>query len=200
MEILVSWPGPLLVHLGVLEMSFTIFGCYIIAVSLGHVPAWLPMISDCALYAPEKYIFRLGIVIGSFLIGFLTIGVYYTAKTRPYSKQICLLGVIGSFGLSVVGVVNEHEDHTVHVCMLTFLFILLVLFLSVFAAIFFACYDLYMVLTTASFISMCKSFHELCSVSYFVKVLCCIIGCISGIGYILCCKLLNMIILLYNVL
>ena len=32
----------------------TIIVCYIIAVSLGHVPAFLPMISDCAVAAPES--------------------------------------------------------------------------------------------------------------------------------------------------
>ena len=43
----------------------TIIVCYIIAVSLGHVPAFLPMISDCAVAAPERYIFRLGFISGA---------------------------------------------------------------------------------------------------------------------------------------
>lgn len=114
MEILVTWPGSILVHLGVLEMLFTILTCYIIAVSLGHVPLWLPMISDCAVKPPEKYLFRWGIVIGSSLIALLSVSVYYASKSRPFSKLCCILGVIGPFCLSVVGVVNEVENKIVH--------------------------------------------------------------------------------------
>jgi len=57
--------------LSILASTFslaTIFGCYLIAVGQGHVPAWLPMISDCAVYPPESYFFRIGIILGAGLL------------------------------------------------------------------------------------------------------------------------------------
>ena len=94
----------------------TILLCYGLAVGLGHVPAWLPFISDCAVKAPEKYPFRMGIVVGAFLLGFEVVAVYNS--DRKYSKdKICLyLGCIASLGLAVVGVVNEKEDNLIHTC------------------------------------------------------------------------------------
>lgn len=109
----------------------TILGCYGLAVGLGHVPAWLPMISDCAVEAPERYPFRMGLVIGSFLLGFEVIAVYNS--DRKFSKdKVCLyLGCIASFCLGVVGVVNEKEDNTIHSTAAVFAFVL---------------YDVYMVI------------------------------------------------------
>ena len=92
----------------------TIFVCYGIAVSLGHVPAWLPMISDCAVLPPEKYIFRLGIVIGSVFLAMDSILIYNADKSYSHSKLSLLLGMVGVVGTSIVGVVNEKEDIGVH--------------------------------------------------------------------------------------
>ena len=92
----------------------TIFVCYGIAVSLGHVPAWLPMISDCAVLPPEKYIFRLGIVIGSVFLAMDSILIYNADKSYSHSKLGLLLGMVGVVGMSIVGVVNEKEDNGVH--------------------------------------------------------------------------------------
>lgn len=116
MEVLSTWSGKFILRASVLEMFITIMGCYLIAVSLGHVPIWLPMISDCAVKPPEMYIFRLGIAIGAFMIGFQSITVYIANKERPLSKLCAALGTIGSIGLGVVAVVNEKENDHVHSC------------------------------------------------------------------------------------
>ena len=94
----------------------TVFLCYGLAVGLGHVPAWLPMISDCAVEAPEKYPFRMGIVVGAFLLVFEVVAVYNSDRKFSKNKACLYLGCIASFGLAVVGVVNEKENNTIHSC------------------------------------------------------------------------------------
>ena len=97
----------------------TIFVCYTIAVSLGHVPAWLPMISDCAVYAPEKYIFRFGMITTANLLflnalmmfGFLST---ITPGRRSGDKVGLVLAFISSVGLAIVGSVNEQENNPIH--------------------------------------------------------------------------------------
>ena len=104
----------LITHFGALETLGTIFLCYILAVSLGHVQAWLPMISDCAVESPERYPFRIGILVGALVIGFNTV-VFYKADRAFSNSKLCLfLGVVGSVGLSIVAVVNEKENNSVH--------------------------------------------------------------------------------------
>lgn len=100
MEVLAIWSAKLIVHSAVIEMFVTIVGCYIIAASLGHVPVWLPMISDCALKPPEKYIFRLGVVVGAFLISLQSVTVYYANRERRFNKLCSLLVLISSIGWS----------------------------------------------------------------------------------------------------
>ena len=95
-------------------MLSTIFVCYGIAVSLGHVPAWLPMISDCAVLPPEKYIFRLGMVIGSVFLAMDSILIYNADKSYSHSKLGMVLGIVAPAALSIVGVVNEEENNSVH--------------------------------------------------------------------------------------
>ena len=116
MKILATLPGPVLVHVGVLEMLFTILLCYVLAVVNGHVPIWLPMISDCAVNAPEKYPFRLGIVIGASLLALQAVATYYVNQSSKLSKPMAVMAIIASSGLAVVGVVNEDEDDAVHDC------------------------------------------------------------------------------------
>ena len=58
MKVLTQVPVNLFIHVSALVITVTIFLCYGIAVALGHVKAWLPMISDCAVLPPEKYPFR----------------------------------------------------------------------------------------------------------------------------------------------
>lgn len=101
-------------HIGVLIQLGTILLCYTLSVSLGHVPAWLPMISDCAIYPPEKYAFRWGLVIGSTLFGAQTVLIYGADKPYAKSKLSLILGLLAAFCLSVVAVVSEAEDNTIH--------------------------------------------------------------------------------------
>ena len=114
MDILASWTAATLIHVGVVETLGTIILCYVLAVVNGHVPPWLPMISDCAVLAPEKYPFRLGIVVGASLLAVQAVTKYYADKTQPYSKLCAVLGVVASTGLAVVGVVNEKENNDIH--------------------------------------------------------------------------------------
>lgn len=92
----------------------TIFTCYGIAASLGHVPVWLPMISDCAVYAPEKYLFRLGLVTGSIFLHFESILLYNANKSFSNSRLSMIFSLMSSLGLGVVAVVNEKENNIVH--------------------------------------------------------------------------------------
>lgn len=92
----------------------TIFVCYGIAVYLGHVPVWLPMISDCAVLPPEKYLFRLGMVTGAIYLGIDSELLYRADKSFTRSRLGLVLGIISAVGLSVVGVVNEKENNGIH--------------------------------------------------------------------------------------
>ena len=114
MAVLGRLPLNLLFHVGVLLPTTTILLCYTLAASLGHVPAWLPMISDCAVFPPEKYPFRWGMVLSAALIGAQSVLVYGADKPYSKSKVALVLGVLASLCLSVIGVVNEEEDNTVH--------------------------------------------------------------------------------------
>lgn len=92
----------------------TILVCYGTAVYLGHVPAWLPMISDCAVLPPEKYLFRLGIVTGAIFLGIESKLIYHADQSFTYSKFGLILGTIAAIGLAIVGVVNEKENNGIH--------------------------------------------------------------------------------------
>lgn len=92
----------------------TIFTCYGIAAALGHVPVWLPMISDCAVYAPEKYLFRLGLVTGSIFLHVESILLYNADKAFSNSRLGMILSLLASMGMGVVAVVNEKENNDVH--------------------------------------------------------------------------------------
>ena len=105
---------PIIIGCGSGVVTFTIFLCYGIAVWLGHVPAWLPTISDCAVEAPEKYPFRLGIVTGALLLSLEVVAVYHSDRKFSKNKLCLYLGCIASLGLAVVGVVNEKEDNFIH--------------------------------------------------------------------------------------
>ena len=92
----------------------TIFVCYGIAVYLGHVPAWLPMISDCAILPPEKYLFRLGIVTGAIFLAIESKLIYHVDQSFSYSKFGLIMGTMAPCGLAIVGVVNEKENNGIH--------------------------------------------------------------------------------------
>eukprot|EP01137_Pigoraptor_chileana_P004276 Opistho-2@2607 len=120
----------------------TIFTCYGFAVGLGHVPAWLPMISDCAVQAPERYPFRFGIISGAVLMIINVVIMYtYLATLRlqatsfgpKYDMTSMILGTVASLGLATVGAVNEEELLPVH---------------DGAAVTFFGLYQVYMILVT----------------------------------------------------
>ena len=101
-------------HTGALVPAGTILLCYILAVSLKHVPAWLPMISDCQVFPPEKYFSRWGFLVTAALIGAQNVLIYGANKPYSKSKASLVLGLVGAFCLSIVAVVSEAEDNTVH--------------------------------------------------------------------------------------
>ena len=94
----------------------TIFTCYGIAVSLGHVPVWLPMISDCGVYAPEKYLFSFGLPVAGSVFVFAESILLYHAEGKMFSNSriSLILSLVASVGMGVVGVVNEVENNKVH--------------------------------------------------------------------------------------
>ena len=100
-----------LIHAGAVETLATILICYAVAVTRGHVKPWLPMISDCAVYPPEKYPFRFGLALSSFFIGVQTVAIHVA---KGYSKVSLFLGLLASLSLGIVSVVNEEENNSVH--------------------------------------------------------------------------------------
>ena len=100
-----------LIHAGAIETLAVILLCYGLAVGHGHVKQWLPMISDCAVYAPEKYPFRIGLALSSFLLCAQVVMVHLA---KNHSKVSLLLGVLASLGLAIVSVVNEDENTKLH--------------------------------------------------------------------------------------
>ena len=114
LKILEKVPLKTIFHAGFIVSTGTILLCYTLATTLGHVPDWLPMISDCAVYAPEKYPFRWGIMLGAVLIAVQSVLVYGADKPYSKSKTALNLALFASFCLSVVAVVNEVEDIKIH--------------------------------------------------------------------------------------
>ena len=111
MKVLGSIRLSTLIHVGNLGCLATILICYGLAVSLGHVKPWLPMISDCAVYSPEKYPFRFGVALSSFLIGAHILMVHVA---KGYSKISLFIGLLASLSLGIISVVNEEENSKVH--------------------------------------------------------------------------------------
>ncbi len=107
-------PAPAVFTVAALETVATLLGCYALAVAYGHVHPWLPMISDCGVHSPEKYPFRLGVVLGCSLMAGGMALVY--AAGKPYSKSSASLALstVASFSLAVSAVVSEKEDSAVH--------------------------------------------------------------------------------------
>ena len=109
-----SIPASLVAYFGSLVALGTIVLCYILAVSFKHVPAWLPMISNCAVAPPERYPFRVGIVLSAAAFMVLAVLVYNAERAFTKSKVALLFGVLASICLMVVGVVNVKEWPPVH--------------------------------------------------------------------------------------
>lgn len=114
MGLISQLPMNVLIHTFSIEIASTIFVCYSLAVSLGHVPAWLPMISDCAVYSPEKYFFRWGMLLGAAAMAVQNILIYGADKAYSKSKWALFFSLLASFCLSILAVVNEAENNDVH--------------------------------------------------------------------------------------
>ena len=72
------------------------------------------MISDCAVEAPEKYPFRLGIIIGAALLGVEVLLVFFADRKFSKNRFCLVVGILSSLGLEIVGAVNEVENNTIH--------------------------------------------------------------------------------------
>ena len=92
----------------------TLLICYGTAVYLGHVPAWLPVISDCGALPPEKYVFRLGLVTGAVFLAIESKLIYQAEKSFTYFKLQLILEMTAALALSIVGVVDEKENTAIH--------------------------------------------------------------------------------------
>ena len=108
-------PVPLIYTITAIETLVTLLGCYAIAVACGHVRRpWLPMISDCGIKSPEKYLFRLGIMLGSILMSGEMVLVYYSGKPYSKSKFSLVTATVGSFCLAVSAVISKKKCNRVH--------------------------------------------------------------------------------------
>eukprot|EP01094_Clydonella_sp_ATCC50884_P007869 TRINITY_DN1712_c0_g1_i2.p1 TRINITY_DN1712_c0_g1~~TRINITY_DN1712_c0_g1_i2.p1 ORF type:complete len:294 (-),score=85.14 TRINITY_DN1712_c0_g1_i2:428-1192(-) len=137
-----KFPLALLPILASVLAGGTIITCYILAVNEGHVEAWPNTdITHCAKYAPESYIFRVGIITSSvfLIVGYVLINQWIKGQeamndgVAPRSHcfisltaAACVAGVVGAVCLIVSSAVIEPSGTpwTLHI---------------VFAIIFFAC-------------------------------------------------------------
>jgi len=119
--------------------TLTILTCYAIAVYLGHVPAWLPMISDCALNPPEMYLFRLGMISSAIFLQLNSLLMFFYLNSQDFGKRQTsdtfgiVIVSIACLGLGIVGAVNSEENNTLH---------------SVSALVYFIGYEIYMFIVT----------------------------------------------------
>jgi len=143
MEILYQTTGNFMMNLTGIFSLTTIFGCYLIAVSQGNVPVWLPMISDCAVDPPESYFFRFGIITSAALLNVNAIMMLCYRKASQFQAEgngITIFDQVaygfaltGSIGLALVGSINEKENMSLH---------------GASAGTFFGCFLIYMLLVT----------------------------------------------------
>lgn len=109
---------------GPLLMVITVAVTYAIAVSLGHVPPFLPMISDLQVFAPECYVSRVFMPLATFLmqVGVVMVCIWLdldaTRRVSPFLRwldiAVATCTVIALGGFQVVGAVSELKDVTVH--------------------------------------------------------------------------------------
>ena len=96
---------------------FTIISCYTIAVFKGHVPVWLPYISDCAVGYPEAYIFRSGMTLSSLFLFLNSYEFYLFTNYHNKNWLPCISLIysgISNIGFATLAVVNEKEDDDLH--------------------------------------------------------------------------------------
>ena len=101
-------------HFVAASTLFTILLCYTIAVEEGHVPAWLPTISQCGDTPPEMYIFRYGILTGAMGLVVLSLYIYTADFSFSHNPTNVCLGVIAALCLGVVAIVADNENNLIH--------------------------------------------------------------------------------------
>jgi len=97
--------------------------CYLLAASLGHARAVLPMISDCFARFPESYVggWGMGVFVGVGL-GCNVIAMaaylnrYPTDSESEIQLRVCagMLGLIACSGFWVVSIVTERDNNALH--------------------------------------------------------------------------------------
>jgi len=150
----------------------TILTCYGLAVFLGHAPAWLPMISDCALLPPEMFLFRIGMISAALLLNINSLLMFFYLNSQEFGKRKTSDSVgmvivsIGCLGLAMVGAINEKENNSVH---------------GISAVTFFVCYIIYMITITYRLYPF-KGGMKISNTSITMK---CILTVISVVSFIL---------------
>ena len=91
-----SFPAPLLGYLSGVICIGTIVICYVLAASLKHVHPWLPMISACAVYFPEMFVFRLGLVLSAAGFTAQMVVVYCNNRADCKNRTALTFGIIAS--------------------------------------------------------------------------------------------------------
>ena len=114
MGVLGKLPGTLLIHFGTVVILGTIVLCYIIAVTDGHVKAWLPTISECGEHPPEQYFFRYGVLTGGLLLVVLALYIYAADFSFSRNEINLSMGVVAGVSLGVVAVCAANENNLVH--------------------------------------------------------------------------------------
>ena len=175
--------------LAVFETLGTILLCYSIAVTEGHVPAWLPMISDCAVLAPEKYPFRLGLISGALLMEVEILLAYFSNKGYSNNNLSLIAGSIAAVGLGVVGAINEQENNTIHsgqyyydiiVVIIIIIVVIIVIIIIIIgcAVLFFFGYLLYMITMTLN------ADTSIALLSISIKKICTIITGVALVAFV----------------
>ena len=100
-----------LLYTGLSVVLATILICYVMAISLQHLPPWLPTISKCGELDPERHFFRWGFVVGGL---FLVLEAVVLWVAKRISTLVFSLGFLAGFALSFVAVVASNEESSIH--------------------------------------------------------------------------------------
>src|SRR6056297_1295696 len=94
--------------------------CYLIALYNDHLDRWLPMISDCGVYRPERFIFTIGLNIAALFL-FLNAYLFYRflgtcslGGRRFIDTAIIVSAIFSSIGMMILATANDTEDPLVH--------------------------------------------------------------------------------------
>jgi len=141
-KILSQIPGNSIISFLVIFQLITMLACYFIAVGLGHVKPWLPMISDCGCRIPETWLFRIGfitvaammaissITFRDFVNNQLDLNKVSNGRVRATNNILIYICVPSCCALAGLSSVNEKESNSLH---------------GIFAVTFFILYLIYMI-------------------------------------------------------